>query len=87
MIIEQDRRRVEKVVRTLISEKSGMDESDIQNDSSFSDDLKIDSLDHVEIILDLEKQFKIRIPDEEIEHLDNFESLVDFIVDKQRVLV
>jgi len=60
---------IDVIVRDLLSEKLGIDFQLIHPDASLSDDLDVDSLDFVETVLEIEKRFKIKISDEEIEKL------------------
>ena len=68
----------EKVKKVLV-EQLGVDESVITLDSSFVDDLGADSLDIVELIMGLETEFDIEIPDEEAEKITTVGDAVDYI--------
>ena len=52
-------------VKAIIVEKLGVDASQVTEDASFQNDLGADSLDIVELIMDFEKQFDIKIPDDD----------------------
>ena len=52
-------------VKAIIVEKLGVDASEVTETASFTNDLGADSLDIVELIMDFEKQFDIKIPDDE----------------------
>ena len=67
-----------KVVQ-IISEQLGKDESDISMSSNFIEDLDADSLDTVELVMALEEEFEIDIPDEAAEKITTVQSAVDFI--------
>ena len=54
-------------IRDIIVEQLGVDEADVKPESSFTDDLGADSLDLVELIMALEEEFDIEIPDEDAE--------------------
>lgn len=56
-------------VTAIIVEKLGIDEDDITNDASFTNDLGADSLDTVELIMEFEKEFDVTIPDEDAEKI------------------
>ena len=56
-------------VKSIIVEKLGVDEDDITDDASFTNDLGADSLDTVELIMEFEKEFDVSIPDEEAEKI------------------
>ena len=69
-----------KVVQ-IISEQLGKDESDISMSSNFIEDLDADSLDTVELVMALEEEFEIDIPDEAAETITTVQSAVDFITE------
>lgn len=66
-------------VKNLIAEQLDFDESEIELESSFQDDLEADSLDVVELVMALEDEFDIEIPDEEAEKLSTVKDAVDYI--------
>ena len=51
-------------VKKIIVDKLGVDEAEVTNEASFTNDLGADSLDTVELIMEFEKEFNISIPDE-----------------------
>ena len=71
-----------KVIQ-IISEQLGKDESEIKMSSHFIEDLDADSLDTVELVMALEEEFDIDIPDEAAENITTVESAVDFIVESK----
>jgi len=66
-------------VKKIIVEQLGVDEDDIAMESSFIDDLGADSLDIVELIMALEEEFDLEIPDSEAEKITTVGSAVDYI--------
>ncbi len=66
-------------VTAIIVDKLGVDEKDVTLESSFTNDLGADSLDTVELIMELEKEFAITIPDEEAEKIVTVGDAVSFI--------
>ncbi len=56
-------------VKAIIVDKLGVDESEVTNDASFTNDLGADSLDTVELIMEFEKEFDLAIPDDEAEKI------------------
>ena len=66
-------------VKEVIMDKLGVDEDKINIKASFVDDLGADSLDTVELIMQLEEEFGMEIPDEEAEKLTTVGSAVDYI--------
>ena len=71
-----------KVIQ-IISEQLGKDESEIKMSSHFIEDLDADSLDTVELVMALEEEFDIDIPDESAEKITTVKSAVDFIVESK----
>jgi acyl carrier protein len=70
---------VEKIVRTVIVEKLGIEPDKFSLGTDFSRDLGVDSLDMMEIFMELEKKFNMTILDEEAEKMRTLESIVSFI--------
>jgi len=58
---------IESRVKKIIVEKLGVDESEVTDKASFTNDLGADSLDTVELIMEFEKEFNLSIPDEQAE--------------------
>ncbi|WP_027623434.1 acyl carrier protein [Clostridium lundense] len=68
-----------KKVKNIISEQLGIDAEEITMESSFMDDLGADSLDIVELIMALETEFDLEIPDEDAEKISTVGDVVDYI--------
>ena len=60
---------ISEKVKAIIVEKLSVDEADVKNEASFAGDLGADSLDTVELIMELEKEFKVTIPDADAEKI------------------
>jgi len=56
-------------VKAIIVDKLGVDESEVTNSATFTNDLGADSLDTVELIMELEKEFNVTIPDDQAEKI------------------
>ncbi len=66
-------------VRKIIVEQLGVEEDDVAMEASFIDDLGADSLDIVELIMALEEEFDLEIPDSEAEKITTVGDAVDYI--------
>ena len=66
-------------VKAIIVDKLGVDESEVVNEASFTNDLGADSLDTVELIMEFEKEFNIAIPDDQAEKISTVGQAVDYI--------
>ncbi|MCI5837358.1 MAG: acyl carrier protein [Veillonellaceae bacterium] len=66
-------------VRAIVVEQLGVDEADVQIESTFIDDLGADSLDIVELIMAFEEEFEIEIPDDVAEKIKTVKDTVDYI--------
>tara|TARA_B110000438_G_C15179435_1_gene379484 strand:- start:164 stop:394 length:231 start_codon:yes stop_codon:yes gene_type:complete len=66
-------------VKAIIIDKLGVDENEVTNDASFTNDLGADSLDTVELIMEFEKEFNIQIPDDKAEAIATVGDAVSFI--------
>lgn len=63
----------------IVADKLGVAQEDVTMDSSFIDDLGADSLDIVELVMDLEEEFGLEIPDEEAENIVTVRNAVEYI--------
>jgi acyl carrier protein len=70
---------VEAKVKSIIAEQLGVGEDEIKSDSAFIEDLGADSLDIVELVMAMEEEFEVEIPDEEAEHIKTVADAVNFI--------
>ena len=66
-------------VKAIIVDKLGVDENEVVNDASFTNDLGADSLDTVELIMEFEKEFNIAIPDEQAENIQTVGMAITYI--------
>ena len=70
---------VEEKVKEIIVDQLGVDEKQVKSEASFIDDLGADSLDTVELVMALEEEFDIEIPDEDAEKIASVQNAVDYI--------
>jgi len=69
-------------VKAVVAEKLNVGEDQVTTDAKFVEDLGADSLDQVELIMALEDDFELKIPEEEAEKLNTVGSAIDYIVSK-----
>ena len=70
---------IESKVKAIIVDKLGVDESEVTPEASFTNDLGADSLDIVELIMALEEEFDLEIPDKEAEKISTVGDAVEYI--------
>jgi acyl carrier protein len=70
---------VEQKVRSIIAEQLGVGEDEIKPTSSFIEDLGADSLDIVELVMAMEEEFEVEIPDEEAENIKTVQDAVNYV--------
>jgi acyl carrier protein len=75
---------VEAKVKKIISEQLGVPESDAKPEASFVNDLGADSLDTVELVMALEEEFSVEIPDEDAEKIATVQNAIDYIKAKAK---
>jgi acyl carrier protein len=73
---------IQKKITKVIVEKLGVTEDQVKPDAAFIDDLGADSLDQVELVMALEDEFDIEIPDEEAEKLKKVSDVIAFVTSK-----
>lgn len=74
---------LEAKVKEIIVDKLGVDEVDVTENASFTQDLGADSLDTVELIMEFEKEFGITIPDDEAEKITSVGEAINYIKEHQ----
>ncbi|MGB0612745.1 MAG: acyl carrier protein [Miltoncostaeaceae bacterium] len=75
-----DRAQALSELQSILVEQLGVDASEVVETASFSEDLNADSLDLVEMIMEMEDKFGVKIPDEEAEKIVTVGDAVDYIV-------
>ena len=74
---------VESEVKKIVVEHLGIDESKVNPESKYIDDLGADSLDTVELVMAFEEKFNVEIPDDAAETILTVKNAIDYIVSKQ----
>jgi acyl carrier protein len=70
---------IEAKVKSIIADQLGVSEDEIKMESSFIEDLGADSLDIVELVMAMEEEFEIEIPDEEAENIKTVGDAINYI--------
>ncbi len=71
--------KIFKRVQGIVAQQLGVDKSKVHLDSSFANDLGADSLDTVELVMAIEEEFSIEIPDEDAEKIATLDQAIKFI--------
>lgn len=74
---------VEEKVIAIVCEQLGVAKEEIKTDSKFVDDLKADSLDVVELVMEFEDEFEVTIPDDDYDKIKTVGDAVKYITDKK----
>ena len=74
---------ISEKVKQIIIDKLGVDEGEVTNEASFTNDLGADSLDTVELIMEFEKEFDVSIPDEQAENIQTVGDAVTYLTSQK----
>ncbi len=77
-----DRSEIESRLSSLLVSELGLDEDKITTEARFEEDLEVDSLGVVELLMALEDEFGVQIPDEEAENIGTVGQAVDVVMEK-----
>ena len=81
--IRMERDEILEKIKEITADRLGVDEGEVTPEASFREDLEADSLDLVELIMELEEQFGMEIPDEDAEKITTVEEAVDYVSEHQ----
>jgi acyl carrier protein len=72
-------------IKQIIHEKLGIEIAELTDGTDFKDDLDVDSLDLIELRMEIEKRFSVNIPEEVTENLKTVGSLIEFVKEKKKL--
>lgn len=75
---------IESRVKQVVAEQLGLKEEEVTLEAHFSNDLGADSLDVVELVMALEEEFEVEVPDEEAHALTNVKATIEYIEKQQQ---
>ena len=70
---------MEKIIKSIIENKFGISPKDYTDESNFKEDLGCDSLDIIDLVMEVEREFNISIPDSDIEKILTVEGLINYV--------
>jgi acyl carrier protein len=70
---------VEKKIISIIAEQLGVNEGEINPDAALIEDMGADSLDIVELVMAMEEEFEMEIPDEDAEKISTVQDIIDYV--------
>ncbi len=77
-----DVQEIEEKVIAIVSDQMGVDKAEISRETSFVNDLNADSLDTVELVMELEDEFEMSIPDDDAVKIQTVGQAIDYIKDQ-----
>ncbi len=85
MDIQEDKMAINPKIKDIIVEQLGVDPEKVKPEASFIDDLGADSLDIVELVMAMEEEFEIEIPDEDAEKLKTVHDVTSYLEKKGKM--
>jgi acyl carrier protein len=79
-----DRQEILKTIKDILSEEFEIDKDDISPESHLFEDLELDSLDAIDLLIDMERKFGIKIDNERAKTLQTVDDVIDFIIDLRK---
>lgn len=73
---------VEERLREIVIDQLGVNEEEVTSEASFQEDLGADSLDVVELVMQIEEEWGLEIPDEDAERIQTFQDALNYIEDR-----
>ncbi len=73
---------VEERLREIVVEQLGVTEEEVTSEASFQEDLGADSLDVVELVMQIEEEWGLEIPDEDAERIQTFQDALNYVEDR-----
>lgn len=70
---------MEKIIKSIIENKFGISPKDYTDESNFKEDLGCDSLDVIDLVMEVEREFNISIPDSDIEKILTVKGLINYV--------
>ncbi len=79
-----EKEQIKNKIKEIVADKNGIEISNVKDDSHLQNDLGLDSLDRVELFMELEKQFKLTFTDEEAEKALTINEITELVEQKQK---
>lgn len=81
--MKKTRHEIAEIVKQIIIKKLDVDKNEVTEDADFIKDLKADSIDHVELVMEFEMELGITIPDHDTDNFQTVKNAIDYIFERQ----
>ncbi len=81
--MKKTRHEIAEIVKQIIIKKLDVDKNEVTEDADFIKDLKADSIDHVELVMEFEIELGIAIPDHDTDNFETVKDAIDYIFERQ----